>query len=304
MTQRMLRQKSTMWLLAAASAVALGILLFLTSLGAGRAPGASAIVEATPTTPPECLKVKDLDVVIIIDRSGSMVTNYSGGHTRLYWAKDAALALVDEIAGGSGSSTLGDSHVEVITFGGGTASRVIALSSDADAVRAAINGIADPPSQRDTYIAPAMTMATSDLNAHVHSDSYRVVLLLSDGRNYETGDATSGTYCPNTHTRRANTIAAIPGLHAAADTVYTIGIGDETTCGPTYDQLCPPESCNPQELDHDLLVDIAESPPGDYTNVEEASDLPDIFDEISQEVLNTTTRSAMESAGPTRRLRV
>ncbi len=96
----------------------------------------------------------------------------------------------------------------------------------------------------------------------------------------------SGTTCPATHTRRTNTVNAIPGLHAAADTVYTIGLGDETTCGSTHDQLCAPENCNPNELDHYLLVDIAEGPPGDYTNVEDASTLPDIYGDISQEVIN------------------
>jgi Mg-chelatase subunit ChlD len=287
MTQRMLRHKSTVWLLAAASAVTLGILLFLTSLGVDRAPGASAVLQATPTPPPECLKVKDLDVVIIIDRSGSMISNSSGGHTRLYWAKQAALELVNGIAGGPSSHTLGGSHVEVITFGGNSASRVVAFSSNADTVRGAITGISESYStSTDTYIALGMTMATNDLNAHVHSDSYRVVVLLSDGRNYQTGDSTSGTTCDNTHQRRANTVAAIAGLHAAANTVYTVGLGDETTCGPAHDQLCAANSCNPQELDHDLLVDIAGPPPGDYTNVEDASDLPDIFSEISQEVTN------------------
>jgi len=233
-------------------------------------------------------------VVIIIDRSGSMISNSSGGKTRLQWAKDAALALVDGMAGGSGSSTLGGNHVEVITFGSGSASRVIAFSSDADALRSAINGITDPSSRADTAIAPSMTLATADLNAHVHSGSYRAVVLLSDGRNYATGDPTSGTTCDATHQRRTDTVNAIPGLHAAADTVYTIGLIDDTTCGTAHDEYCSWDSCNPNELDHYLLVDIAEGPPGDYTNVEDPSDLPDIYDEISQEV----SGASVSSSGP------
>jgi Mg-chelatase subunit ChlD len=212
-----------------------------------------------------------------------MISNSSGGKTRLQWAKDAALALVDGIAGGSGSSTLGGSHVEVITFGGGSASVVTPFSSSATAVRNAINGISNPSSGTDTAIAPALTRATSDLNAHTHSGSYRVVVLLSDGRNWTSGP-TTGTNCPATHNRRTDTVNAIPALHLAADAVYTVGLGDETTCGSTHDQLCSWDSCNPNELDHDLLVDIAEGPPGDYTNVEDASNLPDIYGEISQEV--------------------
>ena len=289
MTERMLRHKSTAWLAIAATAVTLGIALFLSSLGTDRAPGTSAQVAPTPTPAPECLESSDLDVVIVIDKTGSMLQE-TGGKTRLQWAKEAAVALVDGMAGGPGSSTLGDSHVEVITFDGAVPIELVTpFSNDADAVRAAINGIADPPSLTDTYIAPALIRATSDLNAHVHGGSlgsYKVVVLLSDGRNYADGDPTTGTTCPNTHLRRTNTVAAIPGLHAAADTVYTIGLGDETTCGSAHDQLCAPENCNPSELDHYLLVDIAEGPPGDYTNVEDASDLPDIFSGISQEVVN------------------
>jgi len=226
------------------------------------------------------------DVVIIIDRSGSMTTNYAGvpPRTRLYWAKEAARELVDGIAGGPGHSTLGDSYVEVITFGGGTADRVIAFSDDADDVRDAINGITNPLSQTDTYIAPGMTMATDDLHDHTHIGSHRVVVLLSDGRNWATGDPTSGTHCDATHQRRANTVAAIDGLLDEADAVHTIGIGDDATCGPAHDEYCPWNSCDPQELDRDLLVAIVGDSQGAYWNVKDASDLPGTFQIIAWEI--------------------
>ena len=267
--------------------VLVGIAFLAVTMGGGTVRGQED--PTTPTPPPECLVPVDLDVVIVIDKTGSMLQE-TGGHTRLYWAKQAALALVNGMAGGSSSPSLSPHHVEVITFDGAVPVTIVTpFSDDADAVRAAINAIANPPSVTDTYIAPALTRATSDLNAHVHGGShgsYKVVVLLSDGRNYADGDPVTGTTCPATHTRRTNTVNAIPGLHAAADTVYTVGLGDETTCGPTSDQLCAPENCNPNELDHYLLVDIAEGPPGDYTNVEDASTLPDIYGDISQEVVN------------------
>ncbi len=87
--------------------------------------------EPTATPPAECLQPAELDVVIVIDRTGSMISNSSGGHTRLYWAKQAALELVNGIAGGPGNPTLGDNHVEVITFGGGTSTLVQGLTNDA-----------------------------------------------------------------------------------------------------------------------------------------------------------------------------
>jgi hypothetical protein len=142
-------------------------------------------------------------------------------------------------------------------------------------VRNAINGISNPAG--DTYIKKGLDKATADLNTHAptHSGSYKVVVLLSDGRNYWNGDPRTGTTCNATHTRRTNTVAAIGPLHAAADTVYTIGLGNQTG---TWD------SCNPWELDTDLLTQIAEGPPGDYTQVIDASTLPAVFQAIAWKI--------------------
>jgi len=250
-------------------------------LGANRAPGTSAS-ETTPTPPPQCLVPVELDVAIVIDKTGSM-DQQTGGKSRLEWAKEAATALVDGIAGGSSSHSLGLHHAEVITFDGSAAATRVGPAlgnSDADAVRAAIAGITGPTG--DTYIAAGMQKATTDLNAHVHGGtygSYKVVVLLSDGRNFDANnsDPWPPDNCPLTHQRRANTVAAIPALHAAADTVYTVGVGNK---------FGTPESCDDKELDEDLLTQIAKGPPGDYTRVEDASTLPDIYGEISQEVIN------------------
>jgi von Willebrand factor type A domain/SdrD B-like domain len=242
-------------------------------------------------TPPACLVKADLDVVIIIDRTGSMITNTSGvpAQTRLYWAKQAALELVNGMARGETSHSLSPHHVEVMTFDGMEPINIVTpFSDDADAVRAAINGITNPSPATDTYIAPALIRAMYDLNSHVHDGSdgsYKAVVLLSDGRNYANGDPATGTTCMMTHQRRADTESAIAGLHAAADTVYTIGIGSPT-CDGALQNPCKPMSCNPNELDTDLLSEIAKGPPGDSTIVQDASTLPDIYGEISQEIKN------------------
>ena len=128
--------------------------------------------ETTPTPPPECLVPMPLAVVIVIDKSGSMLQE-TGGKTRLQWAKDAALELVNGMAGGPSSSSLSPHHVEVLTFNGAApVTLVTAFSDDADAVRTAINNIANPPSQTDAYIAPGVTRSTDDLNEHVHGGLY------------------------------------------------------------------------------------------------------------------------------------
>ncbi|MGD0766341.1 MAG: VWA domain-containing protein [Dehalococcoidia bacterium] len=280
MSRRVISFKGTAWCAVAVIAATLAIALSLSSLSANGVPGVSALTNPAVTPTPQCEVKADLDVIIAIDRTGSM-DDQSGGASKLHWAKQAALALVNGIAGGSGSSTLGGSHVEVLTFdGAANATRVVTFTSNADALRSAINGIGDSSGAGDTDIAKGIQGATDDLNAHVHGGShgsYKVVVLLSDGRNYANGDPTTGTNCSATHQRRTDTVNAIPALHAAADTVYTVGIGSQT--GGV-------NNCNPSQLDEDLLTQIAEGPPGDYTHAVDASTLPDIYSGISQDVVN------------------
>jgi hypothetical protein len=72
-------------------------------------------------------------------------------------------------------------------------------------------------------------------------------------------------------------VAAIPGLHAVADTVYALGIGDETLTAPPAEPWAP--------LDVPLLEGIADDgPPGHYINVIEAFDLSEILNDIFQEI--------------------
>ena len=274
--------KKTVSLAVAVVAVTLATALSLSSSSAKSTSAGSMLNNPTSAlaSTQVCEVKADLDVVIAIDKTGSM-NDLSGGQTKLHWAKQAALALVNGIAGGSSSSTLGGNDVEVLTFdGASTADRVVPFSSDADALRTAINGIGDASGGGDTDIAKGLEGATADLNAHVHggsNGSYKVVVLLSDGRNYASGDPTSGTNCPATHQRRADTENDIPALHAAADTVYTVGVGS---------QIGAANSCNSSDLDEALLQAIAEGPPGDYTHVTDASTLPDIYSGISQDVVN------------------
>jgi len=206
-----------------------------------------------------------LDIVLVIDRSGSMgKAPLSGGQYRIYWAKEAANNLVDDLAGPDGS--LSPRRVAVISFAGsGTATLHLALDggTTASAVHSAINSITAGGS---TYIAPALTTATDQLNRLGRADAKKVVILLSDGRNWTNPGET-----PNVATRRANTITAIGPLQAAADTVYAIGIGKE---GSGY-----------SDLDAELLQQIAK-PSGNYIHVAEASDLPGIFQGIFQEINN------------------
>ncbi|MGD0114948.1 MAG: VWA domain-containing protein [Dehalococcoidia bacterium] len=279
MKSRKLLRSCTVTLLSVAALGAVISLYVIPSTGGRAATVSQSTGTVVGTGSPQACAVKaDLDVIIAIDRTGSM-NDQSGGQTKLHWAKQAALALVNGIAGGSSSSTLGGNDVEVLTFdGASTADRVVPFSSDAATLRTAINGIGDSSGGGDTDIAKGLEGATADLNAHVHSGSngsYKVVVLLSDGRNWSNSDS-SGS-CPISQQRRQDTLNDIPALHAAADTVYTAGVGS---------QIGTATSCNFHELDEGLLQAIVEGPPGDYTHVTDASTLPDIYSGIAQDIVN------------------
>ena len=259
--------KSRLILIATALAVILGITFLAAPTGGGTVLGNGELTP-TPTATPECLVPLPLDVVLVIDRSGSMDDMPDN---RIYWAKLAANNLVDDLAGLDDS--LSPHRVSVISFAGeSTATLHLALDAGTSA-SAAHSAIGSITTGGDTYIAPGLTLATSQLNTLGRADAEKVVILLSDGRNWKNYD--DPWSCPLSQQRRQDTVDAIPALHAAADTVYTVGIGSETGL---------PDSCDNTELDEALLQDIAEGPPGEYIHVEDASDLPDIFDDLFEEI--------------------
>jgi Mg-chelatase subunit ChlD len=207
-----------------------------------------------------CTEPVPLDIVIIIDRSGSMGASESGGHERIYYAKLAADNLVDSLTS-TGDSLL-PHRIALITFDGDAAEPVnLALNAvtTANDVKLAIDAI---PTGGTTYIGPALTAATDQLTTLGRPNAKKVVILLTDGRNWGNSDE-------ETATRRANTITQIPALQAAADTIYSIGIGTEGGAVGTD-----------SELDKPLLQQIAKGPPGRYINVSMASELLDIFQGI------------------------
>ncbi len=202
---------------------------------------------------PVACGVHPLDVVLIIDRSGSMETEQSDGHTRNYWSELAANQLVTDLDGGVGN--VGALHrVGLTTFGGTTASVDLALGpSDAASVHAAINGIA---ADGTTPLKLGMATGAEDLvdsqRAAVDgAPVLQVVVLLSDGR-------------PNPDDQRpdADEIAA---YLASADVAYSIAIGEG---GSGYSQV-----------DLDLMQDLA-NPGANARHVADAWDLPGLFADI------------------------
>jgi uncharacterized protein YegL len=131
------------------------------------------------------------DVVLVIDRSGSM------GGTPLADAKDAAKGFVDLL-------NLGDDKAASASFAS-SASLEQGLTTDGTAVKNAIDSLTASGS---TCIACGLYIAQGELDANGRGDSSHVIILLSDGEP-NIGDA----------------MAAADAAKAAGTIIFTIGIG-------------------------------------------------------------------------------
>ncbi|HYM52270.1 MAG TPA: vWA domain-containing protein [Candidatus Dormibacteraeota bacterium] len=201
--------------------------------------------------------VRPLDVVLIIDRSGSMQSNQSGGQTRLHWAKAAANQLVDDLDGNGG---VGATHqVGLTTFGGSTASVNLSLgTSTAATVHGAINAIW---ANGGTPLKLGMATGVANLAANQRTTAndvavMRVVVLLSDGR-------------PNPDPGQRPNAGEIAAYLASADVAYSIAVGAGGSGG--------------NQLDLGLMQGLA-NPEANFRHVVDAPNLPGLFADIFTEL--------------------
>ncbi len=213
---------------------------------------------------------RPLDVVMIIDRSGSMGTS-QGAHTRLGWAKLAATNFVDALDTHGGVNGSGLHQVGLTSYGGASATVDHSMgSSNASTLDAAINGLT---ANGVTPLRQGMAAGTGDMSAHDRSfvdgvSVTHVLILLSDGR--PNPDATNP---PNANGARPNA-GEISDYLVAADQTYGIAIGAGGT-----------GSNNP---DLDLMNALSKpggAPSPNFYHVTDAGSLPDLFSAIAQDLL-------------------
>ncbi|MEI7743774.1 MAG: vWA domain-containing protein [Chloroflexota bacterium] len=126
-------------------------------------------VAATSTVGDEPCGVRPLDVVLILDKSGSMGSSQTASgtppKTRIAYAKAAATGLVDSLDGNGGVGSR--HHVGVTSYGGTTASVNVSLgTSSAATVDAAINGL---NASGNTPFKVGMSTGAADLTAHART---------------------------------------------------------------------------------------------------------------------------------------
>ncbi len=227
-----------------------------------------------------------LDVVLVIDRSASMVedTTKSGTppQTRLYYAKQAATQLVDQLDqnGGLGGRSNPSNQISVVSFGGlneaGVSVDVTLGNNDATAVKNAINNL---NGAGGTPFKQAMAAAANELDTHkrtTHDNKavQHVVIFLSDGSPDPSFNAPSPTEITN--------------YLGSADMLYSIAIGQGG------------QGANGVDLD--LMKKIAKPTPAKFHQVTTADALPalfsDIFTEIACKSANLSLTKTVDNAAP------
>lgn len=262
--------------------VSIGILLASLMIGAHASPAAAVDQSA------DCLR--PLDIVMVIDRSGSMA-EVTGTQSRLQWAKDAANNLVNGLDAQGGVGGSGLHQVGLSTYGNDTTTRNIQLgSSGAAAIHAAING---PTPNGNTPLRQGMAegadnMADGDRVAVDGVAVLHVLIFLSDGR------PNPDSLAPGSRPSASDIAAYL----AAADQTYGIAIG-------------PAGQGNATTAPDLALMNAISSPPGssngsgdfvggNYRHVVDAASLPNLFASIKDELLcgDIQIEKTPDPAGP------
>ncbi len=224
--------------------------------------------------PPAPSYQRPLDVVFIIDRSGSMdeVTPDPAApiepgvnNTRLGWANDAANNLVSALEAAGGVGVGGLHQVGLVTYGGGTATVDLALGASTGAqVHGAIDAWDGLAGSGNTPLAEGMNAAIGTMNAGGRTEVdgvavLRVFILLSDGR-------------PNPEPESRPTAEEIAAYLGAADQAFGIAIGATGGSDPG------------REPDLALMQAVS-SPPANYSHVVDAVSLPNVFASIAEQLV-------------------
>lgn len=213
-----------------------------------------------------------VDVVLVIDRSGSMDARVGGwfSPTVMDYAKDAAREFTDKVLADS------NNQVAVVSFSGPRyignigaatdATQHIGLSNNATSVKNAINNIT---TYYGTNIEAGFIMARNILLSTGRQNANKVIVLLTDGVATCSIGNPAGPNEPSNH--NAHTIAAYEAGQSCWDVamVFTVGLLNQITNSTT-------KTIARQTLQW--------AQNAGYYEAEDAPDLSGIYDEISNQL--------------------
>jgi hypothetical protein len=268
-------------------ALGLGTVAILAAAGGSLAVSSNVAGQAEPATV-ACGTVP-LDVEIILDTSGSMGSNSSNGHTRLYWAQAAATQLVNQLDGSGGvGGASGLHHVGLTKFSGTTATVVRSLgTSTAAQMDASIAGLA---ASGNTPFKTGMSAGAANLTANKRTTANgltvtHIIIFLSDGRPNPDQSGRDGLVATSSSYERP-TQTDLNAFKGSADTIFSIAIGSGGGSGSNLVDLG--------------LMQLLAKPSGNYYNVVNSSLLPTLFGSIFTEIAcPTQAPTEAPTAAPT-----
>lgn len=112
------------------------------------------------------------DVILVIDKSGSMHPDYNNGEDKMNNAKEAAKGFVDLM-------DLTKHRVGIVDFSSTNSIKSFPLSTDKDAVKSYINGIY---ASGGTATGDAVSVAQDILANNLRPEAHPVIVILTDGQ--------------------------------------------------------------------------------------------------------------------------
>ena len=174
-----------------------------------------AYVSGTVSSP----TTKPLDIVLVLDQSGSMAYDFDGDSTstnsarRQYAMKQAVHEFISSVADNSGN----EHRMAIVTFGGSANTLQNWTTVDTageQRLSRTINNLSNTP-EGATNVAAGMTQAESLMHS-ARPDAEQVVIVFTDGV-----PTTSNSY---NNTTADNAVKAAKRLKDGGATIYTIGI--------------------------------------------------------------------------------
>ena len=227
-------------------------LLNATNMGFSSSSGNNAFSDLgsyTISLPLSHVEYQPVDVMLIIDRSGSMGDHYNQTHTKLDLAKAAAKTFVDQL-------NMTRDRVGLASFAD-EATLDCYLTNNTASIKSHINSL---NANGYTNIGGGISKSNEEFVNNGRSDAAWIMILLSDGKANRPQDE---DYARNYAIEQAECAKILGGKGVR---IYTIGLG------------------SPNDLDEDLLKQIAFDE-SKYFHAPTADQLESIYIAISKDIL-------------------